>query len=57
MSNVGYVGRRAMEMKVRGRNKRGMPERRWLDRVRYDIKQKGLSAEEDYDRARWWRMT
>ena len=46
MSNVDYVGRRAMEMKVRERSKRGMPERRWLDRVRYDTKQKGLSAEE-----------
>ena len=43
-----YVGRRAMEMKVQGRRKRA--KRRWLDRVRDDIKEKGLSAEEVYAR-------
>ena len=31
-----YVGRRAMEMKVQGRRKRGRPRRRWLDKVRDD---------------------
>ena len=36
------VGRRAMVMKVQGRRKRGRPKRRWLDRVRDDIKEKGL---------------
>ena len=30
-------------MKVQGRRKRGRPKRRWLDRVRDDIKEKGLS--------------
>ena len=39
-----YVGRRAMVMKVQGRRKRGRPKRRWLDRVRGDIKEKGLSG-------------
>ena len=29
--------------------------RRWLDRVRDDIKEKGLSREEVYDRATWKR--
>ena len=38
-----------------GRRKRGRPKRRWLDRVRGDIKEKGLSAEEVYDRATWRR--
>ena len=37
-----YVGRRAMEMEAEGRRKRGMTKRRWLDRVRDDIKDKGL---------------
>ena len=46
-----YIGRRLVEMKLRGRRKRGRPKRRWLDRVRDDIKEKGLSAEEVYDRA------
>ena len=40
------IGRRALEIKVQGRRKRGRPKRRWLDRVRDDIKDKGLSAEE-----------
>ena len=44
------VGRRAMEMKVHGRRKRGRPKRRWSDRVRDDIK--GVSVgEEVFDRA------
>ena len=52
-----YVGRRAMEMKVQGRRKTGRPKRRWLYRVRDDIKEKGLSVEEVYDRATWRRMS
>ena len=43
-----YVGRRAMEMKVQRRRKRGRPKRRWLDRVRDDIKEKGLSGKAVY---------
>ena len=39
-----YTGRRAMEMKVQGRRKRGRPKRKWLDSVRGDIKEKGLSG-------------
>ena len=44
-----YIGRRAMVMKVQGRRKRGRPKRRWLDKVKDDIKDKGLSADEVYD--------
>ena len=54
---VHYVGRRAMDMKVQGRRKRGKPKRRWLDRVSDDIKENGLSADEVYDRATWRRMS
>ena len=39
-----YVGRRAIGMEVRGRRKRGRLERRWLDRVKDDINDKGLSG-------------
>ena len=49
-----YVGRRAMD--VQGRRKRGRPKRRWLDKVRDDIKEKGLSGKEVYDRATWKRL-
>ena len=37
-----YVGRSAMVMKVQGRRKRGRPKRIWLDKVKDDIKEKGL---------------
>ena len=38
-----YIGRRTMAMEVQERRKRGRPKRRLLDRVRGDIKEKGLS--------------
>ena len=46
-----------MDMKVQLRRKRGRPNRRWLDKVKGDIKEKGLSADELYDRATWRRMS
>ena len=56
-----YVGRRAMVLKVdrlQGRRKRGRPKRRWFDKVKDDIKEKGgLSADDVYDRATWRRMS
>ena len=52
-----YVGRRAMEMKVQTRRKRGRPKRRWLDKIKDDIKEKGLSADHVYDSATWRRMS
>ena len=39
-----YVGR-GVEMKVQGRTKSGRPKRRWLDKVKDDIREKGLSAD------------
>ena len=32
-------------------------KRRWLDQVKDDIKEKGLSADDVYDRATWRRMS
>ena len=52
-----YVGRRAMVMQVQGRRKRGRPKRKWLDKVKDAIKEKGLSANDVYDRATWSRMS
>ena len=46
-----------MIMKVQGRRKRGRPKRRWLDKVKDDIKEKGLSADYVYDHATWRRMS
>ena len=41
-----------MEMEVQGKKKRGRPKR-WNHSVRDDIREKGLSWEEVYDRATW----
>ena len=46
-----------MESKVQGRRKRGRPKRRWLDKVKDDIKEKGLSADDVCDYATWRRMS
>ena len=52
-----YVGRMAMVMKVQGRRKRGRPKIIWLDKVKDDIKERGLSADDVYDGAKWRRMS
>ena len=52
-----YVGRRAMVMKVQGRRKRARPKKIWLDKVKDDIKEKGLSADDVYDHATCRRMS
>ena len=43
-------------MEVQVRRKRGRPKRRRLDKVKDDIGEKGLSADEVYDRATWRRV-
>ena len=43
-----YVERRALKLKVQGRRRRGRPKRRQLDKVKDDIKEKGMSADEVY---------
>ena len=44
-------------MKVQGRRKRGRHKRRYLYKVKDDIEEKGLSANDVYDRATWRRMS
>ena len=41
---VGSGGGGSIEMKVQDRRNRGRPMSRWLDKVKDDIKEKGLSA-------------
>ena len=42
---------------LQGRRKRERPKKRWFVKVKDDIKEKGLSADEVYDRATWRRMS
>ena len=44
-------------MKVQGRRKSARHKRRWLDKVKDDIKEKGLSVDDVYDRVTWRRMS
>ena len=42
---------------VQGRRKRGRLKRRWMDKVKDDIKKKGLLADDVYDHATWRHMS
>ena len=42
---------------ITGEKEERRPKRRWLDKVMDDIKEKGLSADDMYDRATWRRMS
>ena len=44
-------------MKVQGRMRRGRSKRRLLDKLKDDIKENGLSADDVYDRATRRRMS
>ena len=52
-----YVGIRVMEIEVPGKRRRGRSKLRWLDGIRNDLSERGLSMEEAQDRARWMRLT
>ena len=53
---VGYEGRRMVEMVVPGRRKRGRPQRRWLDVVRVDMVRVGAVERDKVDLVKWGRM-
>ena len=52
-----YVGKRAMGVEVQGSGRRGRPKKRRADRVKDDLREKGLSGEEAYDRAARRRLS
>ena len=40
-----------------GEKMRGRPKRRWMDNIRNDLSERGLSEEDAQDRSRWRRLT
>ena len=50
---VGYVGKRTMEMAVPGIRKRERPRRRWIDLAREDLKSIGAKEGDEVDRVKW----
>ena len=51
--NEEHITKRAIEMRVGGRRKRGRPRRRWMDCIQEDLRQKGLTSGDAADRQRW----
>ena len=49
-----YVGKRIRRMQV-GRKKRGRSRRRWEDCVKEDMKERGISESDAWDRCEWRR--
>ena len=52
-----YVGKRVMGIEVQGSRRRGGLKKRWADCVKDDLREKGLSGEEVYDRAARRRLS
>ena len=50
-------GKERYRWKYKGDRRKKKPKRKWLDKVRDDIKKKGLSADEVYDHAIWRLMS
>ena len=56
-SEVGYIGRRMLEMELPGKRRKGRPKRRYMDAVREDMRAAGVTEEDAEDRGRWKQMT
>ena len=48
-----YAGRRMLEIDLPGRRKRGRPKRIFMDAVKEDMIEMGVTEEDAKDRVRW----
>ena len=53
----GYIRRRMMRMDLPGKKKRGRPNRRFMDVVKEDMAEVGVTEEDRKDRNNWrWKI-
>jgi hypothetical protein len=52
-----HLAKRVMSLEVEGKRSRGRPKFRWLDKIKVDLKESGLTDQDALDRAKWKRMT
>ena len=50
------MGKRVIVMEVPGKRRRGRPNRRWLDKIKYDLSERESLGEEAQDRVKWRRL-
>ena len=43
------MGKRVMAMVVPGKRRKGRPKRKWVDRIKHNLTDKGLSSEDADD--------
>ena len=51
--NDGHVLKKALELEVKGKRKRGRPKKMWKMQVEKESKSVGLEKEDDLNRVRW----
>jgi hypothetical protein len=48
-----HLVKRAMDLVVEGKRPRGRPNLRWMDKIKAELKESGLTERDALDRAKW----